>query len=389
MTSMLYAPHQCTASPEEELTKMLAQKISAALSIMGSGYILALVGGKWRKKKSSVDPYQRIMAMYSVYDILFSFFFWFMGSWMTPTETGWLGASGNTVTCSIQGFAHSAFGLGSILYQMLLSLQMMLLVTFMWTPRKFAEKVEFRMHWVILILMIIFGSIPLFLQGYNPTCGQCLEYPLPVWCGDWSFGDGTTECVRGNPTLGNIYFFLGLFAVGVTTLFCTVAMIVIYRTVYNQEERNSRYGFAGNNEANHSQSKRIRKSMLLYTSSFYICWILPFALWYVPMLMAQPALQVIAYALAPLMGFLNMMVFIQPKCIKYQKDHPGTCLVAAYYRTMFSIPIKLVVGLWGSAEQTEPSNHTPADDDDDIGFGSYNEHVLVAEGETAAAQISG
>jgi len=113
MTSMLYEPNACAASPGEELTKMLAQKISAALSIMGSGYILALVGGKWWKNKSSVDPYQRIMAMYSVYDILLSFFVLIMGSWMTPTETGWLGASGNTVTCLIQGFAFYAFGVGS------------------------------------------------------------------------------------------------------------------------------------------------------------------------------------------------------------------------------------------------------------------------------------
>ena len=114
MASELYEPNSCMDSPGAELTGLIVTQISAALSIMGSGYILALVGGKWRKKKSSVDPYQRIMAMYSVYDILFSFFFWFMSSWMAPTETGWLGASGNTATCSTNGFAWVAFGSGSV-----------------------------------------------------------------------------------------------------------------------------------------------------------------------------------------------------------------------------------------------------------------------------------
>jgi len=355
---------------------------------MGSGYIFALVGGKYLKKKSSIDPYQRIMAMYSVYDIMFSFFFYFMGSWMTPSETGWLGASGNTATCSIQGFAFMAFGLGSALYQMMLSLQMMLLVTFKWTQSKFAEKVECRMHWFILILAIMLGSIPLFFQGYNPECGECRFVPLPRWCGDWFYGDGTTECIRGNPIMSDIYLFIMLSIAAVATFFCTVAMLVIYRTVYNQEKRNARHSFVGdnNNEANHSQSKRIRKTMLLYTGSFYMCWILPLVFLNAPN--APAALRIIGNAITPLMGFLNMLVFIQPKCVKYQKDNEGTGLMNAYSHVILSAPIRVASRVRASMTWTAAGFDIPDDIDDGIGFGSYNDHVDVAEGEAVTARVS-
>jgi len=91
-------------SASEEVIRVVAQKISSALSIMGSSHILMTVWKTWRRAKSSVDSYQRIMVGFSIFDILFSFFYWFLGTWMTPSETGWWGAVGNNQTCSMQGF---------------------------------------------------------------------------------------------------------------------------------------------------------------------------------------------------------------------------------------------------------------------------------------------
>ena len=54
-------------------------KVSAALSILGSSVILALLWSQWRMDHKTVDPYQRIMVAYSLYDLLFSSFFWFLG----------------------------------------------------------------------------------------------------------------------------------------------------------------------------------------------------------------------------------------------------------------------------------------------------------------------
>ena len=62
------------------------------------------------------------MAAYSVYDIIFTFFNYFLGTWMVPAETGtgWYGAVGSTVTCSIQGFSYAFAGTGDSLSGMII-----------------------------------------------------------------------------------------------------------------------------------------------------------------------------------------------------------------------------------------------------------------------------
>ena len=89
---------------------LILPKISGSLSIAGSTYIITAVLKKWRTEKKSINPYHRIMAAYSVYDIIFTFFNYFLGTWMVPAETGWFGAVGTTVTCSIQGFSYAFAG---------------------------------------------------------------------------------------------------------------------------------------------------------------------------------------------------------------------------------------------------------------------------------------
>ena len=106
MSSDLYipgetiVPFQCTPGPEEEIVATVIRKVFAGLSVFGSSFIIATIYRKWRYNRQSIDPYCRIMFMLSVYDIIWSFFPWFMGSWLMPAATGHWGASGNTHTVS-------------------------------------------------------------------------------------------------------------------------------------------------------------------------------------------------------------------------------------------------------------------------------------------------
>lgn len=368
--STLYAPYSCMDNAGQETARVLAQKISSGLSIMGSGYIIGLTYAKYKKKKSSVDSYQRIMAGYSMFDVVLSFFYWFLGTWMTPKETGWWGAMGNQITCSIQGYFFY-FGYGITMYQMLLSLQMVLLVKYLWTPSKFERTIEFRMHKFIAVSAVILGSFPLFFQGYNPECGLCRPVPLPFWCGDWVMGDGETECIRGNEFLAEIFLYIFWVQISMITLFCTVAMVEVYRAVYNQERKISAYKSDqpdGRSSKKRGEARRIRNTLLEYTGSFFLCWIVPMILWYPPH--GMPVLHIIADCLFALLGFFNMLTFIKPKCVKYQKDHPGTSLTTAYFCIMFSHPISFVRRF--SKGSTQELGSDTLDTDDGIGFGNYN-----------------
>lgn len=139
-------PYQCMNNFNQEVARTIVRKVSATLSIIGSCHVLRLIYIKYRSTASTtstsnnnnhnnrnkVDSYHRIMAGLCFYDILFSLFWWFMGSWMTPRDTGWWGARyGNTVSCMIQG-AVTDFALigiwvsGSVFVLCLLALSKML-----------------------------------------------------------------------------------------------------------------------------------------------------------------------------------------------------------------------------------------------------------------------
>ena len=203
---------------------------------------------------------------------------------------------------------------------MALSLQMLLLVTFMWTPNQFEFYLERKIHFFIVISAILIALIPLFFDGYNPKCGTCLPVPTPYWCGDWVLGSDATECARGDATMANIFQYLHWCFISLTTLFCSGSMLSIYLSVYFQEKRMTKYRFnnfsddhefhgEGNeNENDHSESKRIRKTVLLYGSSFYICWIIPLILWYAPH--SVPSLHIVGDVLFALMGVSSMFAFL-------------------------------------------------------------------------------
>ena len=64
--------------------------------------------------RGKIDPYQRIMAAYSIYDLLVSFFAYFLGPWMPPAAASYWSDVGNTAACSMQRFFYWFSGMGSL-----------------------------------------------------------------------------------------------------------------------------------------------------------------------------------------------------------------------------------------------------------------------------------
>ena len=70
-----------------------------------------------------------------------------------------------------------------------------------------------------------------------------------------------------------------------------------------------------------------------------------------------------------------MVIFFRPKCLKYQKDNPGTSLLVAYIHVVFGTPawVKAVRRMFSSSQTTTPNTNDDEDVDDGIGFSTYNE----------------
>eukprot|EP00957_Ditylum_brightwellii_P156536 11914217-Ditylum_brightwellii.AAC.1 len=110
---MFVEPFSCKGSARNELIVAISSKSGGFLSTLGSSLIVSDIAKKVRNGKET-DPYQRIMLGLSLFDILYSFFYFFLGTWMAPKETEWLWAVGNTASCSTQGFFVIFGGLGEI-----------------------------------------------------------------------------------------------------------------------------------------------------------------------------------------------------------------------------------------------------------------------------------
>ena len=233
----------------------------------------------------------------------------------------------------MQGFFFWLGVPGAQYYQILLSLHTLLLVTFRWTPREFNKRIERYSHKVIFVVSLVLATTPIFFEGYNPECSTCLPAPLPIWCGDWIFwGDGETECIRGSPKLSTAYYTTYLTNLSIMGVFCTGAMVQVYCSVRWQEDRNARYDVT-QSESHREKSQRIRRTMILYTFGFYLCWIVPSFI--IHFAQQGTAWMRMSYILLPLQGMFNMIIFLAPKCAKYQKTHPGAWLATAYLHVVF------------------------------------------------------
>jgi hypothetical protein len=202
---------------------------------------------------------------------------------------------------------------------------MLLLVAYGWSPTKFEQRIELHIHPIILLCAIIYIIPPLIYEGYNPECGHCVPVPLPMNCGYWIFGSNgadevVVECIRGSATLAYVYWIIFFTLLPLVTIFCSTAMYIVYHTVRAQEERRS--SIRSFHEDHHRESKRIRKTMVLYTSSFYLCWIVPTIFLWVPHAVAT--LKIIGDILMPLQGVSGV------------HNHPyrhffSDCLLENYY----------------------------------------------------------
>jgi hypothetical protein len=249
------APFTGIPSPQEQIALAIAPKVTAAISIVGSSYIVIDASRRCLRATSRNQTYHRLMIGLSVCDLLMSAGL-FTSTWPMPRDTPnvW-GAAGTTRTCEVVGFFEQA-GLGSVLYNGSLSTYYLLRIRY-GRPMQWLKKAEYILHGIPIVFALSTMIASLALGLFNSGLFDCWIAQYPQGCVEsWRSPDGQTTCVRGNNASLYIWIF-DLIPKWLAVLVVTVNMILTYRALYLQEKKTLRYS---NPEAHAQQWSIIQRT---------------------------------------------------------------------------------------------------------------------------------
>ena len=157
-------------SRNEVVSQIIVSKITAALSILGSSYVIQDVLRSPEKRNESI--YHRLMFGLSCSDIIFSFFAWFLGTWVTPKESN-LFAVGSESACIVSGFFHYMTDLSTPSYNCSLAIFYFLQLKLNWTKRRI-KAIEKWFHILPWTVGLIGATTAAALSSLGPYMNTCL-----------------------------------------------------------------------------------------------------------------------------------------------------------------------------------------------------------------------
>ena len=308
----------------EQQSKLLTilPRLSAPLSILGSGTILYIVLRDFKRKIRRV--YHRLLLAYSSIDVICSFNF-ALSAAVVPTGTPGVWAAHGTVgTCEASGFVSQfSFALG--VYATFICLYYVLVLRYNVRERTLARRAEPFVHAFALVPPLVLGTIMLLQGNYNPTnaiVGWCFINVYPMDC----LHRDEIACERGENyhvwlVLHNTPFFF-FFAV------VSASMILTYTKVRNLEERGAQWSLRRSRQSQH-RIRETRTQAFLYISAFFLTYIF---LGISTLLGPSPAtkehrnfyLPVVALikVFLPLQGMWNCIIYIRPRYAAIRLRHP-------------------------------------------------------------------
>ena len=160
----------CQGLSIDQITNLIINyKISSALSIMGSIYVIQDV--LWDPKKRKESTYHRIMVGLSCSDIIFSFFGPFLGSWVMPTGSQ-IFAAGSHIACAVAGFFMTMAVPCTPLYNCSLATFYLLRLKFQWVSREIVaiEKWLLYLPCIAGLISAIVAAIVSIFAPYGLNC---------------------------------------------------------------------------------------------------------------------------------------------------------------------------------------------------------------------------
>ena len=312
-------------------------KVVGLASLIGSSYIIYNLAGSRAKiernltkqPRSKVNVvFNRLFVALSISDAIASFMF-FLSSWVIPDYDAhdpvvlegafseelyyrmfpW--ASGNMITCHIQGAVLYFAQVMSVWFTGAISLQYVLTVTYEWQKDRMAifEKIVF--VWTLLYAVTTTIAIGATNSLGVTTMGYCWIASTPWYCDQLGVYCGSAYS-DFDPEQYNTVWAFRMSALAVTALnfiVIIVSMVILFCTVRRQEKRAAQWSHTA--AQGNAQKKVIYKAILLigvylvvYFPSFVSFWLEYYYPQYISVAMALTI---------PCQGFFNALIYSDKK----------------------------------------------------------------------------
>lgn len=308
--------------------------ISSLLSIFGSCNIIYIVSRRPNIWKDKRQMYHRIMLCLSTTDAITTFTL-MIAPIMNRRDTEILFARGNVATCAVGGFFFR-FYLGNVFFNCMLSVYFVRIVRYGHSPAT-VFKCEYLAYTVGFLCPIVFGVAGLMTKAFNPylVSGVCAFSSYPYTC----LLNEETECERGAPRDVEVLSWLHTAVVVSLSIIGIVCTWLVYLTVRRQRLRNQRFNPRGSNldEEQTMQIRAVARQAISYTIVFLVP-LFPVAftsvldaIYVTPELEQASDLQdkgavvaayFVTFALFPLQGFLNWIIYIRPRLVRWKVANP-------------------------------------------------------------------
>ena len=301
----------------------IAQMASSIISFLSSLLILVII---FRSHKKLTTTINRLLLGLSISDMISSFARAFVTLPSPPThELVWIDGIGNMALCRTQGALFTIGSTASPLYNCSICIYYLIEIKFTQNVTVM-NRIERYLHAGPILISMIWCISLLAIDAMYPFFTHCFVSAYPFLCeNDW-----TTNCEEGIeykdvPALFIILIFFQI----VIPVIIIGSMILIYREVAAQEVRMRRFSFTVRRSSRAVLNRIAARNRAIAYSAAYLLT----AFWFFVMTMITLIseitsiprwLSIVHYTFAPLQGFFNLTVFLQPRVSKYWIIHKRT-----------------------------------------------------------------
>lgn len=342
-------------------------RVTGALSMFGSGWIVYEVLSN-EKKRSDIQ--QRILLGMGLTDFLTSFHY-VLGTMPFPEEDGGLG---NHATCDVSGFI-GQFVPATAIYNAFLGLYYLYTIKYSWRSQQL-QTLEMACHVSAVSFAIITGIICVHLELFNPAFVHC-------WIADYPKGCSTNpdvECTRGDgdlaTALGWAFYYVPVY---IGFIIAATSMALVFFHVRSVEQKTIKFSLRQSQshftstqmemistnsitDANSSTleslkaskkeeskaaakvfkakqklqlSRRVFNQGMWYLFAFFATWFWPTVTTIFESVGQYHYWILVLLAITlPAQGFLNWIIYIRPRFLKYREKHSDWSFGYALYRAL-------------------------------------------------------